>query len=102
MPDIDDDVLEWWRMKEAKWPRLAKLVKQYFSPPRLIRGRRACLLGGGQDAHGPQQIGQGHDARALAVRRVQHRLTTHYQPVNMPTHFSDIGSLLTNNHVGLN
>ena len=33
VPDIDDDILKWWRVKELKWPRLAKMVKQYFSAP---------------------------------------------------------------------
>ena len=27
------NVLAWWRAKEQKWPRLAKMVKQYFAAP---------------------------------------------------------------------
>ena len=30
-PDLDDDVLKWWRAKESRWPALAKMVKQYLA-----------------------------------------------------------------------
>ena len=38
MPDLDDDVLQWWRVREIKWPQLAKMVKQYFAAPASSAG----------------------------------------------------------------
>ena len=32
-PDIQIDVLKWWKAKESVWPDLAKMVKQYFAAP---------------------------------------------------------------------
>ena len=31
--DTDLDLLVWWKLKETKWPTLAKLVKQYLAAP---------------------------------------------------------------------
>ena len=31
-------MLKWWRMKENKWPHLAKMVKQYFAAPASFAG----------------------------------------------------------------
>ena len=37
-PKIDVKVLLWWKEKEAKWPNLAKMVKQYFAVPASSAG----------------------------------------------------------------
>ena len=57
---IDVKVLLWWKEKEAKWPNLAKMVRQYFAC--LLGRRRARLLCRRQDAQRPLQVGQGLDA----------------------------------------
>ena len=31
-------MLLWWKEKEAKWPNLAKMVKQYFAVPASSAG----------------------------------------------------------------
>ena len=31
VPGCDEGILKWWRAREAKWPALAKMVKQYFA-----------------------------------------------------------------------
>ena len=38
VPDFDDDVLKWWHARELKWPRLAKMVEQYFATPASSAG----------------------------------------------------------------
>ena len=37
-PDIEVDVLAWWKAKESKWPALAKMVKQHFAAPASSAG----------------------------------------------------------------
>ena len=38
-PEIDVNVLLWrWKEKSAKWPKLAKMVKQYFAAPASSAG----------------------------------------------------------------
>ena len=37
-PPIDPNVLKWWKEKEATWPALAKMVKQYFAAPASSAG----------------------------------------------------------------
>ena len=37
-PDIEVDVLAWWKAKESKWPALAKMVKQCFAAPASSAG----------------------------------------------------------------
>ena len=37
-PDIEVNVLAWWKAKETKWPALAKMVKQYFAAPASSAG----------------------------------------------------------------
>ena len=32
------DVLAWWKVKETKWPALAKMIKQYFAAPASSAG----------------------------------------------------------------
>ena len=49
-------------------------ARAVFCRASLIRRSRARLLCGGQDARRPAEVGQGLDARAFAVRRLQHRL----------------------------
>jgi len=36
--DTDLDLLVWWKLKETKWPTLAKLVKQYLAAPASSAG----------------------------------------------------------------
>ena len=37
--NIDDfDVLKWWKVKEATWPALSKMVKQYMAAPASSAG----------------------------------------------------------------
>ena len=37
-PDLDLKVLGWWKLKESKWPALAKMVKQYLAAPASSAG----------------------------------------------------------------
>ena len=37
-PDVDDDVLKWWREKERNWPHLAKMVSSIFAAPASSAG----------------------------------------------------------------
>ena len=59
-PTIDVKVLLWRKEKEAKWPNLAKMVRQYFAC--LLGRRRARVLYRRQDARRPLQVGQELDA----------------------------------------
>lgn len=36
--DLNLKVLDWWKLKESKWPTLAKMVKQYFAAPASSAG----------------------------------------------------------------
>ena len=36
--DLELKVLDWWKVKESKWPALAKMVKQYFAAPASSAG----------------------------------------------------------------
>ncbi|KAL1514647.1 hypothetical protein AB1Y20_003739 [Prymnesium parvum] len=36
--DVDMDVLKWWRGQESRWPKLSKMVKQYFASPASSAG----------------------------------------------------------------
>ena len=40
-PPIDDadfNLLEWWKHREARWPKLARMVKQYLAAPASTAG----------------------------------------------------------------
>ena len=37
-PELDVNVLDWWKAKENLWPNLAKMVKQYFAAPASSAG----------------------------------------------------------------
>jgi len=47
-------VLLWWKLKEAKWPALAKMVKQYFSAPASSGGVEHVFSAAG-NMHGDLQ-----------------------------------------------
>ena len=73
---LELDVLAWWKAKETKWPALAKMVKQYFAAPASSAGVERVFSAAGK-MHGvwrPPEVGQGHHARALTLRGVQHRV----------------------------
>jgi len=36
--DQDIDVLAWWKLKERQWPKLVKMVRQYFAAPASSAG----------------------------------------------------------------
>ena len=76
VPDFEDPILEWWKVKERKWPALTKMVKQYIAAPASVGGCPASLLRSGQDAsHGDlQKSAKGRHARALTDCRLQHGL----------------------------
>ena len=38
VPDIDDPVLDWWKVKARKWPALGQMAKQYFAAPASTGG----------------------------------------------------------------
>ena len=38
VPDIDDLVLDWWKVKARKWPALGQMAKQYFAAPASTGG----------------------------------------------------------------
>ena len=61
--------------KSFKWPALAKMVKQYFAALASSAGVERVFSAAGR-MHGdpPAEISQGHDAAALAVCGLQHRL----------------------------
>ena len=53
-PDIEVDVLAWWKAKESKWPALAKMVKQYFAAPASSAGVERVFSAAGK-MHGDLQ-----------------------------------------------
>ena len=53
-PDLDDDVLKWWRAKESRWPALAKMVKQYLAAPASSGGVERVFSAAGK-MHGDLQ-----------------------------------------------
>lgn len=53
-PDIDVNVLAWWKVKESKWPALTKMVKQYFSAPASSAGVERVFSAAGK-MHGDLQ-----------------------------------------------
>ena len=53
-PDIEVDVLAWWKAKESKWPALAKIVKQYFAVPASSAGVERVFSAAGK-MHGDLQ-----------------------------------------------
>ena len=62
-PDINVNVLDWCggKMREAKWPNLAKMVKQYFAAPASSAGVERVFSAAGRmhgNARGPVQVGQ--------------------------------------------
>ena len=73
VPDFDDPILDWWKVKECKWPALAKMLGQaVLCGAGLVGWRRANLLGRRKDARRPAKVGQGHHPRALLICRLQH------------------------------
>ena len=48
--DTDLDLLVWWKLKETKWPTLAKLVKQHLAAPASSAGVERVFSSGRQDA----------------------------------------------------
>ena len=54
IPDIDDPILDWWKVKERKWPTLAKMVKQYFAAPASSGGVERVFSAAGK-MHGDLQ-----------------------------------------------
>ena len=57
VPDFEDPILEWWKVKERKWPALTKMVKQYIAAPASVGGCPASLLRSGQDAWRLAEVG---------------------------------------------
>ena len=53
-PDINMDVLAWWKAKESKWPKLPKMVKQYFASPASSAGVERVFSAAGK-MHGDLQ-----------------------------------------------
>ena len=53
-PDLDDDVLKWWRAKESRWPALTKMVKQYLAAPASSGGVERVFSAAGK-MHGDLQ-----------------------------------------------
>ena len=54
IPDLDDPILDWWKVKECKWPALAKMVKQYFAAPASSGGVERVFSAAGK-MHGDLQ-----------------------------------------------
>ena len=55
IPELDDPILDWWKVKERKWPALAKMVKQYFAVPHSLGVGSGGVVGGVQiDATAPR------------------------------------------------
>lgn len=54
VPNCDEDILKWWRAREAKWPALAKMVKQYFAAPASSAGVERVFSAAGK-MHGDLQ-----------------------------------------------
>jgi hypothetical protein len=51
VPGCDEDILKWWRAREAKWPALAKMVKQYFAAPASSAGLERVFSAAGKIMH---------------------------------------------------
>ena len=43
IPELDDPILDWWKVKERKWPALAKMQPRWSSNP-LLRPHRQQVL----------------------------------------------------------
>ena len=54
VPNCDEDILKWWHAREAKWPALAKMVKQYFAAPASSAGVERVFSAAGK-MHGDLQ-----------------------------------------------
>ena len=54
IPGLDDPILDWWKVKECKWPALAKMVKQYFAAPASSAGVERVFSAAGK-MHGDLQ-----------------------------------------------
>jgi hypothetical protein len=54
VPDIDDPILDWWKVKARKWPALGKMVKQYFAAPASSAGVE-CVFSAAGKMHGDLQ-----------------------------------------------
>ena len=54
IPDLDDPILDWWKVRECKWPVLAKMVKQYFAAPASSGGVERVFSAAGK-MHGDLQ-----------------------------------------------
>ena len=54
VPGCYEDILKWWRAREAKWPALAKMVKQYFAAPASSAGVE-CVFSAAGKMHGDLQ-----------------------------------------------
>ena len=52
--DIELKLLAWWKVKESKWPALAKMVKQYFAAPASSAGVERIFSAAGK-MHGDLQ-----------------------------------------------
>ena len=54
VPDYEDPVLDWWKVKAHKWPALGKMVKQYFAAPASSAGVERVFSAAGK-MHGDLQ-----------------------------------------------
>mmetsp|Transcript_68025 Transcript_68025/g.179323 ORF Transcript_68025/g.179323 Transcript_68025/m.179323 type:complete len:86 (+) Transcript_68025:1-258(+) len=54
VPDFDDPILDWWKVKALKWPALGKMVKQYFAAPASSAGVERVFSAAGK-MHGDLQ-----------------------------------------------
>ena len=54
VPDVDDPILDWWKVKARKWPALAKMVKQYLAAPASSAGVEHVFSAAGK-MHGDLQ-----------------------------------------------
>ena len=66
-PELDEDILKWWKAKESRWPALAKMVKQYFAASCLVSRSPACLFRRREDAWRPSQEDQPDHIGALTL-----------------------------------
>ena len=81
IPDLDDPILDWWKVKECKWPALAKMVKQYFAAPASSGGVERVFSAAGKMHGDLQKSAKDSTLRALTFRGHKYGLRQHSKRV---------------------
>ena len=78
LEDTDIVLLDWWKNHEYRFPKLAKMAKQYLAAPASTAGvERVFSAAGRMQPQRSPQVDEGLDPGALSLRPLQHRLFEH-------------------------